>query len=343
MASPRPDARTASVQGDGRIAIGTPAVTGCCAPDRGPTSRADATGGHDPVDTSGAPTRGALPDDLLDIPGGSFRMGAIAPVACDGDGEGPLHVVELTPFRLAAHAVTNEQFAGFVDATGHVTAAEQFGWSFVFAGHLPDDFEPTRAVAQTPWWRQVLRCRLAPPGRPAVRPRRSRPPPRRARLVGRRPGLLPLAGHPPADRGGVGAGGPRWARGPGVPVGRRARAGRRPRDERLPGCVPRRGHRSRRVHRHRARRRVRPERLRGLQHDRQRLGVVQRLVRRRLLPPQRQARSRRPGDGRGAGDARRLVPVPRLVLPPLPGGGAQRQLAGQLDRQPRLPGGREHA
>ena len=37
-------------------------------------------------------------------------------------------------------------------------------------------------------------------------------------------------------------------------------------------------------------------------------------------------------------DARRLVPVPRVVLPALPRRGPQRQHAGQLHRQPRLQG-----
>ena len=36
-----------------------------------------------------------------------------------------------------------------------MTEAERFGWSFVFAGLLPDDFAPTRGVVQAPWWRQV--------------------------------------------------------------------------------------------------------------------------------------------------------------------------------------------
>ena len=36
-----------------------------------------------------------------------------------------------------------------------MTEAERFGWSFVFGGLLPDDFPPTRGVAQAPWWRQV--------------------------------------------------------------------------------------------------------------------------------------------------------------------------------------------
>lgn len=71
------------------------------------------------------------------------------------DGETPVHEVELSPFRIAATAVTNREFDRFVAATGHVTEAERFGWSFVFAGHLPDDFPPTRGVVGAEWWRQV--------------------------------------------------------------------------------------------------------------------------------------------------------------------------------------------
>ena len=44
----------------------------------------------------------------------------------------------------------------FVDDSGWRTDAERFGWSFVFGGLLPDDFPPTRGVAGTPWWRQVM-------------------------------------------------------------------------------------------------------------------------------------------------------------------------------------------
>jgi formylglycine-generating enzyme len=42
-----------------------------------------------------------------------------------------------------------------VEDAAYVTEAERFGWSFVFAGLLPDDFPPSRGVANTPWWRQV--------------------------------------------------------------------------------------------------------------------------------------------------------------------------------------------
>ena len=46
-------------------------------------------------------------------------------------------------------------WGAFVRATGHVTAAERFGWSFVFAGLLPDDFPPTRGVASAPWCSRI--------------------------------------------------------------------------------------------------------------------------------------------------------------------------------------------
>jgi sulfatase modifying factor 1 len=82
-------------------------------------------------------------------------MGSDGTAAYADDGEGPVHVVELSPFSIAAHAVTNDRFAAFTDSTRHVTEAERFGWSFVFGGLLPDDFEETRAVAAAPWWRQV--------------------------------------------------------------------------------------------------------------------------------------------------------------------------------------------
>jgi len=90
---------------------------------------------------------------VIELGGGTFLMGSEDPEGFPDDGEGPVRNVELAPFSIAAHAVTNEHFADFVEATSHVTRAERFGTSFVFAGLLPDDFPPTRAVAQAPWWR----------------------------------------------------------------------------------------------------------------------------------------------------------------------------------------------
>lgn len=92
---------------------------------------------------------------VVAIPGGELLMGSDGPDAHPADGESPVRRVAVAPFRLAACAVTVAEFAAFVDATGHVTEAERWGWSFVFAGFLPEGAPPTRAVAAAPWWRQV--------------------------------------------------------------------------------------------------------------------------------------------------------------------------------------------
>ena len=89
------------------------------------------------------------------LEGGEFLMGNVTPSAYPGDGEGPLRRIRLDPFWIDRSALSNAEFAAFVEDTGHVTEAERFGWSFVFAGLLPDDFPPTRGVAHAPWWRQV--------------------------------------------------------------------------------------------------------------------------------------------------------------------------------------------
>src|SRR6188472_97284 len=92
---------------------------------------------------------------MVALDGGEFHMGSADRWAYPGDGEGPVRRVRLDPFEIAPHAVSNADFAAFVDATGHVSEAERFGWSFVFGGLLPDDHPPTRGVASAPWWRQV--------------------------------------------------------------------------------------------------------------------------------------------------------------------------------------------
>ena len=94
-------------------------------------------------------------DGMVLLEGGEFLMGSEDQWAYPGDGEGPVRRVRVDSFWIDTCAVTNAGFERFVEATGHETEAERFGWSFVFAGLLPDDFPPTRAVAQAQWWRQV--------------------------------------------------------------------------------------------------------------------------------------------------------------------------------------------
>jgi formylglycine-generating enzyme required for sulfatase activity len=90
------------------------------------------------------------------VPAGTFAYGCDRHEGHPGDGEGPSRLVQLDGFRIDRCAVTNARFARFVDATAYVTDAERIGWSFVFAGLLPDEFEETRGVAAAPWWRQVF-------------------------------------------------------------------------------------------------------------------------------------------------------------------------------------------
>jgi formylglycine-generating enzyme required for sulfatase activity len=92
---------------------------------------------------------------MLRLAGGEFLMGSEDVHAYAADGEGPVRREGVQQFRIARCTVTNAEFADFVAATGYETDAERFGWSFVFAGLLPDDFPPTRGVAHAPWWRQV--------------------------------------------------------------------------------------------------------------------------------------------------------------------------------------------
>jgi sulfatase modifying factor 1 len=119
----------------------------CCAPSRGPSvedrPRAAVTRG----DRSEA--------NLVQLDGGPFAMGSDNQWAYPEDGEGPVKDVEVSPFSIGADAVSNADFACFVDDTGYATDAERFGWSFVFAGLLPDDFPPTEGVVHAPWWRKV--------------------------------------------------------------------------------------------------------------------------------------------------------------------------------------------
>lgn len=103
--------------------------------------------------------------EFVSLDGGSFLMGT-EEVWFEGDGEGPVREVVLSPYQISATAVTNDEFAAFVEATEYVTVAEQEGWSFVFGGLLPDDFQPTRGVVGAEWWRQVEGTRWSHPEGP---------------------------------------------------------------------------------------------------------------------------------------------------------------------------------
>ncbi len=92
------------------------------------------------------------------LPGGSFLMGTDNPDGFSADGEGPVREVTVSPFVCDAFCVTGYRFARFVAATGYVTEAELFGWSFVFHAHVPEavaDRYEVREVPGVAWWRGV--------------------------------------------------------------------------------------------------------------------------------------------------------------------------------------------
>lgn len=94
---------------------------------------------------------------MVYLPGGRFLMGTDSTEGFAADGEGPVREVALDPFYIDACAVTNAQFKEFVEATGYVTEAERFGWSYVFWALVPPrNARSVRQVPQaTPWWYPV--------------------------------------------------------------------------------------------------------------------------------------------------------------------------------------------
>jgi formylglycine-generating enzyme len=91
--------------------------------------------------------------DMILIEGGPFLMGTEDDDAVPQDGEGPIRECRVDPFYLDRHTVTNAQFEEFIAATGYVTEAERFGWSFVF---YPPEKSPELAhVPGLLWWRRV--------------------------------------------------------------------------------------------------------------------------------------------------------------------------------------------
>lgn len=127
-------------------------MTGCCIPSRRDKHEKGSPAVF-PVYTSAGSAAG-----MAFIPAGSFRMGYEGPEAKPADGEGPVRDVQVSDFLIDETAVTNAEFASFVDAAGYVTEAERFGWSFVFhAAVHPRALGAVldAAVPGAPWWRAV--------------------------------------------------------------------------------------------------------------------------------------------------------------------------------------------
>ncbi|MFZ4260918.1 formylglycine-generating enzyme family protein [Sphingobacterium sp. HJSM2_6] len=99
--------------------------------------------------------------EMVRMPGGKFTMGS----ATFQDAQ-PLHEVELSPFLIDVHEVTNAQFAKFVEETGYKTVAERPLDPSDFPGVDPQLLVPGSAVFKAPehvqgmenhlqWWSYV--------------------------------------------------------------------------------------------------------------------------------------------------------------------------------------------
>ena len=97
--------------------------------------------------------------DVVWIPGGTFRMGSDRHYP----EERPVHRVSVDGFWMDRTPMTNERFARFVEATGHVTFAEIPPRAEDYPGALPDQLfagslvfvKPSRAVDMRDfrnWW-----------------------------------------------------------------------------------------------------------------------------------------------------------------------------------------------
>ncbi|TPW27461.1 formylglycine-generating enzyme family protein [Pararhizobium mangrovi] len=119
-----------------------------------------------PVPLADDDLRRSLRARLTEIPGGLFEMGTRRPTF-PADGDSPRRKVKLSPFLISPHAVTNADFAHFVEETGYRTVAEREGWSFVFALFLSQAGRFMRHPPGLTWWRAVAGASWQAPEGPA--------------------------------------------------------------------------------------------------------------------------------------------------------------------------------
>jgi formylglycine-generating enzyme len=124
-------------------------------------SDSDASATAPLINVTAAP--GSPPDGMVWIPGGEFSMGSENPMMQDAR---PFHRVAVDGFWMDQTEVTNEEFAGFVKATGYVTVAERKPDAKSFPGAPPENLVPGSVVFTPPdrkvplddsyvWWRYV--------------------------------------------------------------------------------------------------------------------------------------------------------------------------------------------
>src|SRR6187549_265739 len=100
--------------------------------------------------------------NMVEVPGGTFVMGSDRHYP----EEAPAHRVTVGRIWMDVHTVTNDEFARFVAATGHVTLAERPADPAQYPGAKPELLVPSSVVFQRPdrpvdlrdpysWWAYV--------------------------------------------------------------------------------------------------------------------------------------------------------------------------------------------
>ncbi|AIF44443.1 formylglycine-generating enzyme family protein [Virgibacillus sp. SK37] len=92
-------------------------------------------------------------EKMVYLSGGEFLMGTEDRDGFSADNEGPIRKVNVKPFYIDKTSVSNREFKQFIDETGYVTDAENYGWSFVFYKFLSQEQQKKFQQPQgTPWW-----------------------------------------------------------------------------------------------------------------------------------------------------------------------------------------------
>lgn len=111
---------------------------------------------RDPVKTDQTEIIGdrRVAEHAVQIPGGKAMIGTKTGFIAQ-DVESPIRFQKVDAFWIGATTVTNAEFSEFIAATGYVTEAEKYGWSFVFHLQVPEAVGKTQGVAGVEWWRRV--------------------------------------------------------------------------------------------------------------------------------------------------------------------------------------------
>lgn len=130
----------------------------CCGSIVGPDQSTEVDADHWRAVKSVTPApetvRAAFREGLVPLSGGFFDMGTRRSRFPD-DYDSPRRRIKLSPFRIAPCAVTNAEFAQFIEMTGYRTVAERLGWSYVFWLFLEGHARNSPSPPGLSWWRAV--------------------------------------------------------------------------------------------------------------------------------------------------------------------------------------------